>query len=105
LIAADEFAALYNGPCTIEIALPNDPSAGQYNLNGQTISLGTVVTATVKEIKEQLSLQYLNALAANKIQLKHTTHGFLKDSSSLASLNLGPGTQLELSLKSRGGKR
>jgi len=31
--------------------------------------------------------------------------GFLKDASTLAELNLGDGALLELSLKSRGGKR
>jgi hypothetical protein len=97
---------MYSGPCTVEISVPNDSSASQFHFNGQTISIQLPnVLSTPKEIKEILSNSHLNQIGVGKLQLKHGIHGFLKDTNSLASLNLGNGTQLELSLKSRGGKR
>ncbi len=47
---------------------------------------------------------HLNNMPANKMQFR-TWAGFLKDSSSLASYNIGPGDVVELSMKTRGGKR
>ncbi len=105
LIPAEEFAAIYSGPCNIDISLPNDSSNAQHNLNGQTVTLHVTVLTTVKELKEMLSNNHLNQMGTGKIQLKHNVHGFLKDANSLASLNLGNGTSLEMSVKSRGGKR
>jgi splicing factor 3A subunit 1 len=106
LIPAEEFAAIYTGPCNVEIQLPNDSSNSQFNLNGQTVTLHlTNVSVTIKDVKELLSINHLNQMSTGKIQLKHAVHGFLKDANSLASLNLGNGTILEMSVKSRGGKR
>jgi hypothetical protein len=44
-------------------------------------------------------------MPASKQQLRFAALGFLKDGQTLAELNIGSGAVLELSLKSRGGKR
>lgn len=59
----------------------------------------------MKEIKESVAAQHLGNMPVGKFQLKHAIHGFLKDANSLAGLNLGSNTILELTIKSRGGKR
>lgn len=43
-------------------------------------------------------------MVASKQQLKGPS-GFLKDQQTLASLNIGPDITLEMSARSRGGKR
>jgi splicing factor 3A subunit 1 len=104
LMSAEAFAALYPGPIELTINIPQDSSASNWNFNGQTIRIQIPVTMSVKDIKEMLGNEHLGNMPANKMQLKTVSHGFLKDA-SLAALNIGPGTQIELSAKSRGGKR
>ena len=63
---------------------------------------------TVKELKDMIITQLStssNGLTANKIQLKEPISGFLKDTQSIAQCNLNVNTTLELSLRSRGGKK
>lgn len=93
-----------------------DNTVPAWNLQGQSIQLHLDTTATtvaalllnttIKTIKENAAGQFLNNMPISKMQLKHPEHGFLKDAQSLAELNLPPsGVVLELSVKSRGGKR
>ncbi len=97
---------MYPGPCSIDILLPNDPSSCPKFLgNSLTISLSNGVQTTMKEMKELLSSAYLDNFPVNKIQLKHNIHGFIKDTNSLASVNLVNSSILELSIKTRGGKK
>ena len=63
------------------------------------------VNISVKELKELLSTTYLNGMPAGKQQLKVAEIGFLKDTSTLAALNIGDGATVEVSAKSRGGKK
>lgn len=106
LIPAEEFAASFTAPIDILIQLPQEPSMGQqWNLNGQVVKLSVAVLTSTKEIKEVLASQHLGNMPVGRFQLKHSIHGFLKDGNSLAALNLGSNTTLELTVKSRGGKR
>ncbi len=95
---------MHPNPINIIINVPNDPTASNWNFNGQTITVSVSVTASVKDLKESLGVEYLGNMPANKMQLKTNAHGFLKDA-TLAALNIGPGTVIDVSSKSRGGKR
>ncbi len=62
------------------------------------------VTSSVREVKEKLS-ELLGGFPVAKQQLKDALKGFLKDGDSLAAMNVGDSDFLELSAKTRGGKR
>lgn len=108
---ADAFLALHGGPAaqvTVQVQVPVSEDSGNpaaWNLNGQTLTLGVTLASSAKQLKEQLSASHLGGLPANKLQLRYASAGFLKDGQSLAELNIPPGALLEVSLKSRGGKR
>lgn len=87
----------------LNISIPRDTSNTAWNLNGQKISLEVDVMTSVKAIKESLQT-HLGSMPINKIQLKSPGIGFLKDSHSLAYLNIGS-TDLEMVPKVRGGRR
>ena len=107
LIPAAEFAARFAQPVTLHILLASDLSApAAWNLTGGTLTLSLPVTHSVKQLKEALSQHpHLGGMPASKQQVKSSAFGFLKDACSLAELNIGDGASLELSAKSRGGKR
>lgn len=110
LIPADQFAARYaDGNISIRISLPLDtsPAGASWNLNSQTLTVVVSVTESVKRLKEILSSDFLAGMPTSKQQLKSTVAGvgFLKDAHTLAEVNIGDGDLLELSVKSRGGKR
>lgn len=89
----------------LTVQLPSDTSApAAWNLSGGSLSLAVPVTHTVKQLKEALS-PLLGGMPASKQQVKYPVFGFLKDANTLAELNIGEGAVLELSAKSRGGKR
>jgi hypothetical protein len=106
LYPADEYALFNPAPITLHIVVPVDTQMTAWNLNGQTLSIPDLsITSTVKDLKELLALNYLGGLQAGKQQIKSASLGFLKDTSSLAAYNLKSDSVLELSLKSRGGKK
>lgn len=98
----EAFCARHSEAYTITVTVPKDESSA-FNLQGQSIPLSLMATATIKEVKELLSA-HLASLPAGKYQLKAAT-GFLKDTQSLAACNLGPNSLLEISMKTRGGKK
>lgn len=102
LMSGEAFAAQHPGSYSITVSIPNDASSS-FNLQGQSITLSVNVGMCIKDIKEQLS-EHLAGLTASKQQLKNAS-GFLKDGSSLAFCNIGPLAALELSIKTRGGKK
>lgn len=104
-MSAEEYALLNPSPITLYVSVFRDAQFG--GMQGSTLTLMDVaITATVKDVKDQILSQLNNALiSVAKIQLKHVALGFLKDASSLASLNLANNTTLELSMKVRGGKK
>ena len=107
LLPEAEFAASLPKPeVTIQIRVPNDPSQMAWNFYGQIVSLAVDVMAQVKTVKGALSTAHLNGMPANKIQLKNPATGaFLKDNLTLAALNIGPSTTLEIVPRARGGKK
>lgn len=118
MLSAEEFKAKNPGPLTVQILLPLESSVPDWNLQGQAIIVdGIAADSTIKQLKERLSTQYLGGMPLGKQQLKTTIHGFLKDASTIASLNIGTPSAsfnssmvasssiMELSIKSRGGKR
>ncbi len=100
LISEAEFAAQYSEPFVIRVTVPL--SEGSTGSEVKEISVS--VTETVKDLKDKIG-QLLGNMPASKQQIKHPTHGFLKDTQNFAALNIGPGTNLEMTLRSRGGKR
>jgi hypothetical protein len=106
-VSAADFAAQLEIPeVTLQIRVPNDPSQMAWNFYGQIVSVSIDVNSKVKAVKEEISRAHLNNLPANKIQLKNTaTKSFMKDSLTLAALNIGPTATLELSLRVRGGRK
>ncbi len=89
----------------ISIIVPNDDSFASWNFNGQTIEVSIDVMTKIKGLKQKIQSQ-LGDMPVNKMQLKSRDFGFLKDASSLASLNIGSHSQpLELVPKLRGGSR
>ena len=63
------------------------------------------VMSKVDAVKAELSKLHLNGMPPNKIQFKDPNIGFLKGSNTLASLNIGPSATLDMSLKTRGGRK
>jgi hypothetical protein len=105
LVPEDEFIKTLSKPeVTLQIRIPNDPTQMAWNFYGQMLSITVDVKSKVKEVKQELSKTHLNGMPANKIQLKGAS-GFLKDSKTLASLNIGPTATLEMTPKTRGGRR
>ena len=105
VIPEQDFILKYPSPVTVHVQVPNDLSFASWNLNGQEIFIRIAVTAIVKEVKEMIS-QQLGGMPVNKQQLKErNSSAFCKDAETLAKLNIGEGTRLELTMKARGGKR
>lgn len=118
LIPADEFASRYPDPINLIINVTSDtsPTASTWGLKGQTLSVSFNVSALGKEVKEYLS-NVLGGMPVNKQQLKvlatarmrpgagvgASVGSYLKDTSTLAAMNIGDGFVFELSVKSRGG--
>ena len=102
LIGEEEFAARYPNPINVTVHVPSD-SSSTWELRGQVISVSIRVTQTVKELKDSIGAQ-VGGMPSNKQQLKGPA-GFLKDKETLASLNIGESSVVELQVRSRGGKR
>lgn len=107
LIPEADFAATLSKPeVTLQIRIPNDRAQIAWNFYGQIVAQTVNVMSTVKTVKAELAKQHLNDMPANKIQLRNPSTGaFLKDASTLASLNIGPTASLELVPRARGGVR
>jgi hypothetical protein len=106
LIPEAEFAASLSKPeVTLQIRVPNDPAQMAWNFYGQILSMSVNVMSKVKDVKAELSRLHLNSMPANKIQFKDPKTGFLKDSKTLASLNIGPTATVDLVPKTRGGRK
>jgi hypothetical protein len=106
LSEADFVASLSNTKISVQVRIPNDATQMAWNFYGQIVTVSIDVMSDVKSFKAELCKEHLNSIATNKIQLKNTATGtFLKDALSLAALNIGPGTQLELVPRARGGKK
>ena len=99
----DEFASRYPSPVDVIVRVPSD-SSSTWELRGQSLSVSISVTKSVKDLKDCIGA-LIGGMPSNKQQLK-SAHGFLKDKETLAALNIGgPDMTLELSVRSRGGRR
>lgn len=88
---------------TVFVRIPNDPSQRAHNFLGQTVSVSIGIQETTKSLKTLLAEKHLNGLL--KLQLKKISTGtFLKDSQTLAALNVADQTMLELVPRVRGRK-
>lgn len=103
LIPEHEFASRFSGPITVQVSVPTSSPNPTWNLAGQTLDISISVNATVKDLKDIVGAR-VGDMPASKQQIKGKS-GFLKDTQSLAALNIGPGELLEMSARSRGGKR
>ncbi len=100
------FVAWYPEPITVRVTVPNNAVSNvnpAWDLRGQTLDISISVTKTVKDLKDLIG-DAVGGMVASKQQLKGFS-GFLKDQQTLASLNIGPGCPLEMTARSRGGKR
>jgi hypothetical protein len=132
-MSEDDFASLHPGPIPLTITVPADSTAqgASWGLQGQLLTISVPVRTLVKDLKDIIANQlkanvslpstrccfivrshltdsYVQAselIPGNKMQLKDAKAGFLKDANSLAAHNINPGSMLELTVRSRGGKR
>lgn len=106
LLTAEDFLASLGKPeVTLQVRIPNDPSQIAWNFYGQILSMKVHVMTKIKDVKSELSRRHLNGMPPNKIQLRDTIIGFMKDGSTLASLNIGPTATVEMIPKTRGGRK
>ena len=104
LIPAQQWIATHPGPVSLTIRLPVDNSNAAWGLRGQTITTLIDIGATVKTLKQQIS-ELQGGMPISKQQLKHAVHGFLKDAQTLGYYNLVSGMELQLTVRSRGGRK
>lgn len=105
LLPADEFAALHPGLVIVHVVTPVDGSVPTWGLGGQTVDVAVPVTCTIKKFREALSA-LLGGMPGAKQQLKAVSGGaFFKDTQTLAELNIGNGTSVDLTVKTRGGAK
>jgi len=104
LQSEEDWVAAHPGAQPLIVSVPAEPDSGSWKLEGQTITVSVEFGKTVRELKQQLQGQ-LGDMPPNKMLLKSTDRGFLKDSFTLAHYNLRPGETLKLSAKRRGKKR
>ena len=106
ILSESDFIATLSNPADVPICIqvPHDSSNADWNFNGQIVDVSLAASDKVKAMKEALKPQ-LGNMPLNKMQLKHSTAGFLKDTFSIAHYNIGPMTTLELVPKIRGGRK
>ena len=114
LLPEAEFIALYGNPgnVMITVMVPRSEADLEQDDAAQTITVTVEsLLSTIKEVKDKLCAKLGVAttgrvsLAANKIQLKDAAAGFLKDTNTLASYNINTGSTMDMSLRSRGGRK
>jgi len=101
-----DFRKLLPSPTvTLSIQVPPSNNSG-WNFNGQILSVSVDVMTTIKTVKGRLTSE-LGGMPVNKMQLKSSALGFLKDGATLAFLNIGggAGAMLELLPKVRGRRK
>lgn len=116
LLPAEEFAQVVGDSFHLTVDVPVDNSVAAWGLQGQKLTItesdfagaaGPAVLSSVKALKEVLSAK-LGTMPPSKMQLKSSLpqQGFLKDAQTFDALNIGSGSiSVELSVKSRGGRR
>ncbi|CAI5727485.1 unnamed protein product [Hyaloperonospora brassicae] len=103
LLPEKEFASRHPGIVRLVVKVPNDPDNAQWKLGGQTLTIELDVKDSMRTLKEKLMTE-LQGMPVNKQQLKFSL-GFVKDAFSCAHYNFVNDTELELSVRQRGGRR
>ena len=75
-----------------------------YMQNGDKYFRSKIDKNTSKTLKQQIG-DMQGGMPPSKQQLKHAVHGFLKDNFTLGYYNLISGSELQLTVRSRGGKK
>ncbi|KAK9825176.1 hypothetical protein WJX81_003205 [Elliptochloris bilobata] len=102
LIPEGEYLDAHPGPSKVRVLCPDLPEHAE--LNGQLLEVEVAgLTDTIGQLKARLA--GVIGLAANRQKLARDGVGVLRDENSLALYNIGPDVQLELGLKTRGGRR
>jgi len=88
----------------VRVSLPSD--LAEFNCNGQTIEIICNIGDTVEAFKQQIS-SLCNGMPAAKMKVNFTATGLFlnKDNATLAFYNVGPGAQLQLGIRERGGRK
>ncbi len=87
---------------TVNVAVPQDYSKPEWNLNGQTLSIKLPYKDYVSVIKEKVFEQL--TLPAGKQKLVYEGM-FIKDSNTVAFYNMRNNCLISLQLKERGGRK
>uniref|UniRef100_A0AAV1THM5 Splicing factor 3A subunit 1 n=1 Tax=Peronospora matthiolae TaxID=2874970 RepID=A0AAV1THM5_9STRA len=103
LLPEKEFASRHPGIVRLIVKVPNDPDNAHWKLEGQTLAIELDVKDSMRTLKEKLTTE-LQGMPVNKQQLKFSM-GFVKDALSCAHYNFVNDTELELSVRQRGGRR
>mmetsp|Transcript_3194 Transcript_3194/g.9737 ORF Transcript_3194/g.9737 Transcript_3194/m.9737 type:complete len:631 (+) Transcript_3194:145-2037(+) len=102
LVPEEEWIAKHGDNVQVHVKAPTH-SNKEWDLQGQTISLQVPLKATVGALKATLA--QLTHLPSNKQKLQVDVLGFLKDSQTLASYNIGKDATVVLEVKERGKKK
>ena len=91
-----DFVAANPGPLRLRVRLPEDKG-------GETIEVEVGgVADTVGALKKALSERV--GMPVNKQKITHGSAGVLRDNLTFAKYNIGAGAELDLALKTRGGR-
>jgi len=102
-IHEQEWLESHPGPVIIMVQVPDMPEKKNWHLKGQTIRVTALMSDNIRTVKQMVG-EALGGLPHNKQNLKFKAN-FWKDKKSLAYYNAESGMSLDLSLKSRGGKK
>jgi len=102
LIAEEKWLAKFPGVLPVRVAVPEDSTKPEWKLDGKIITVDIGLGETIAALKERI--KDVVGLPANKQKLK-MGELVLLDAKSLASYNVAPDIPVELSLKTRGGKK
>jgi len=89
---------------SVRVTVPGD--LAEFNCSGQTHEITCNIGDTVEAFKQQLSAS-CNNMPTGKMKVSFTATGIFlnKDNASLAFYNVGPGAQLQLGIRERGGRK
>jgi splicing factor 3A subunit 1 len=88
----------------VRVSLPAD--LPEFNCNGQIVEVTCNIGDTVEAFKQQISGS-CNGMPTGKMKVSFISTGIFlnKDSASLAFYNVGPGAQIQLGIRERGGRK
>ncbi|XP_055331495.1 splicing factor 3A subunit 1-like [Paramacrobiotus metropolitanus] len=100
--AEEEFLKTYKNPITFKVQVPHVADKPEWKLNGQVLNLTLAPKDTFTTIKARIQDQLGIPQGKQKLQFDGV---YVKDTQSLASCNIIPGSMVILQLKERGGRK